>query len=150
VSPDDPEVRAFLNRARVAQVATRSLSGAPFVTPLWFVARGERLCSTTSEASITVRNLEADGTAALLLYDGADDGVTRVLRLHGRATVRRGRLPLVILARMAAKYYAAPAGLRCELSHARLWRLRSRYYAQGRPALIEFVAASAEFLPRPA
>jgi hypothetical protein len=150
VSPDDPEVRAFLTRSRVAQVATRSPRGAPFVTPLWFVVRGGRLCCATSEASVTVRNLEADGAAALLLYDGVQDGATHVLRLRGRATVRRGGLPLVILARMAAKYFAAPAALRCELSHAKLWRMRARYYAQGRPALIEFVAVSAEFVPRPA
>ena len=149
MSLDAPEVRACIARARIALVATRSPRGAPFVTPLWFVVHAGRLLCTTSAASVTVRNVDADGAASVLLYDGVDESATRLLRLRGRATARRGRLPFGVVARMAAKYYASPAGLAVELAHARLWPLRMRYYAQSEAALLDFVPEVAEFVPRP-
>ncbi len=149
MSLGDPEARAAIARARVALVATRSPRGAPFVTPLWFVVRDGHLLCTTSAASVTVRNLDVDGAASVLLYDGVDESAPRLLRLRGRATARRGPLPFGVIARMAAKYYASPAGLAVELAHARLWPLRMRYYAQGEAALLDFVPADAAFVPRP-
>ena len=149
MSLEDADVQACIARARVALVATRSPRGAPFVTPLWFVVRNGRLLCTTSAASVTVRNLDADGAASVLLYDGVDESATRLLRLRGHAMARRGRLPFGVVARMAAKYYASPAGLAVELAHARLWPLRLRYYAQSEAALLDFVPEVAAFVPRP-
>jgi hypothetical protein len=145
----DAEARAFVRRSPIALFASRSPRGTPFLTPLWFVERAGRLCCTTSATSVTVRNVEANGEAALLLYPperGRDD---RALRLQGDARARRGRLPLGVLAAMAGKYYAAPGALAVELAHARLWPLRLRYYAQSDPALLEFLPASAEWTRAP-
>jgi len=149
VKVDDAEVRVCIARARVALVATRSPRGAPFVTPLWFVVQDERLLCTTSASSVTVRNVDAGGEASLLLYDGADETATRLLRLRGHASARRGELPFGVIARMAVKYYTSPAGLAVELAHARLWPLRMRYYAQSEAALLEFVPETAAFVERP-
>jgi hypothetical protein len=44
----------------------------------------------------------------------------------------------------------ASCGGASELRHARQWRLRQRYYAQGRIAVIEFAPESAELLRDPA
>ncbi len=52
-----------------------------------------------------------------------------------------------VLARFALKYYLG--GLASELRHAGRWGLRQRYYAQGRPAVIDFVPESAEWLRAP-
>lgn len=145
----DAETRAFVRRCRIALFASRSPRGIPFLTPLWFVERAGRLCCTTSARSVTARNVEANGEAVLLLYPSAAGGDGRALRLLGEARVRRGRLPLGVLAAMAGKYYAAPGALAVELAHARLWPLRLRYYTQSSPALLEFVPASAEWSRAP-
>lgn len=144
----DREALDFARRSRIALVASRSPRGTPFLTPLWVVERGGRLYCTTSAASVTVRNVEAHGEAVWLLYPAGDRG-PRALRLRGRATARRGRLPLGVVWAMARKYYAVPSGLAVELAHARLWPLRLRYYAQSEPALLEFTPTAAEWLPLP-
>ena len=142
----DADALDFARRCRIALFASRSPRGAPFLTPLWVVEHGGRFFCTTAAASVTVRNVDANGEAVLLLYParGRDE---RALRMHGRATARRGRLPLGVLWAMARKYYAAPSGLAIELAHARLWLLRLRYYGQSQPALLEFTATAAEWVP---
>jgi hypothetical protein len=144
----DPEARRFVRRCTVALVATRSPRGAPFATPLWFVERGGRLCCATSAASVTVRNVEANGEATLLLYSGrAADA--RALRLRGTAVARCGEMPFGVVLAMARKYYAPPAALAVELAHVRLWRRRLRYYEHSSPALLEFAPAAAEWATLP-
>jgi hypothetical protein len=145
----DGEASSFLRRSRIALFASRSPRGAAFLTPLWFVERAGRLYCTTSAGSLTVRNVEANGDAALLLYPGEARREDRALRLRGAATVRRGRLPVATLLAMARKYYAAPGGLSVELANIRLWPLRLRYYGQAGPALLEFTPATAEWLRVP-
>ena len=44
LSPTEAGVRRFLRRSMVVQLATRSASGRPFVTPIWFVQDGEAFC----------------------------------------------------------------------------------------------------------
>jgi hypothetical protein len=145
----DEEARAFVRLCRIALFATRSPRGTPFLTPLWFVERAERLCCTTSAASVTARNVEANGEATLLLYPEPAGADGRALRLRGHAWVRRGRLPLGVLLAMAGRYYAAPGAVAVELAHARLWPLRLRYYTQGEPALLEFAPTGAQWARAP-
>jgi len=145
----DAGTLAFARRCRVALFASRSPRGAPFLTPLWVVERSGHLCCTTAASSITVRNVEANGEALLLLYPGRAGGDEHTLRLRGRATVRRGRLPLGVVLAMARKYYLSPAALASELGHARLWSLRARYYAHAEPALLEFTPEAAEWADVP-
>lgn len=149
-SPLDPEVRAFLRDSMVALVATRSATGRPFMTPLWFVADGATLVIATGAESWTSRNVSRHPEMALL-FSGEGAGRTdRVLRLRGTATCYRGLPSWRVLLRMVAKYYLSPRALRVELRRIRRWRLRTRYYGQatGGPGHLRVVPTRAEFLSR--
>lgn len=145
----DPDAWDFARRCPIALVATLSPRGAPFATPLWFVERGGRLCCATSATSVTVRNVEAGGETAMLLYPARAGTEGRGLRLRGSALVQRGIPPIGVVLAMLRKYYAAPEGLAVELAHPRLWPLRLRYYAQESPALLAFTPVSAEWAALP-
>jgi len=147
VRPDDPAVRELLAISLVARVATRSRAGAPALTPLWFVADDGHLYATTGQATLAARNAKACPEIAVL-FDGEAAGPReRVLRLRGRATVHDELPAWRVLARFALKYYVG--GFASELRHARQWRLRQRYYAQGEIAVIDFVPESGEWLRQP-
>ena len=151
-SPSDSEVRAFLRHSMVAQVATRSAKGRPFMTPLWFVADRGTLFIATGAESWTSRNISRHPEVALL-FSGERSGRTdRVLRLRGTATCHSGLPSWRVLLRIAAKYYASPGALGVELRNIRKWRLRTDYYRQtkGGPAHLRVVPRAAEFLPRAA
>ena len=151
-SPSDPDVRAFLRRSMVADVATRSAGGRPFMTPLWFVIDGGVLFIATGAESWTSRNVARHPEVALL-FRGAGAGLTdRVLRLRGTATFHKGLPAWRVLVRIVAKYYASPRALSVELRNMRKWRLRTRYYGQtkGGPAHLRIVPRTAEFLSREA
>jgi hypothetical protein len=150
VRPDDPAVRDILRRSMVARVATRSPAGGAFVTPIWFIVDGGQLVMATSEQSLTARNLRAHPELVLLLEADREGRAGAVLRLRGSGTVRRGFPSLRRLIRIGLKYYVVPGGLWVELANVWRWRLRQRYYAQGRPVVIEVTPVSAELLPGPA
>jgi hypothetical protein len=147
VRPDEAEARAFLSSSYVARFATRSRSGVPALTPLWFVTGGGHLYAATGQATLAARNAAAQPEIAVLLDGEARGRRERVLCLRGSATVRRELPDWRVLARFALKYYLR--GAASELRHARLWGLRRRYYGQGLPAVIDFVPESAEWLPAP-
>jgi pyridoxamine 5'-phosphate oxidase-like protein len=147
--PDDPIVRGFLNHSFVARVATRSRNGLPALTPLWFVIEGGSFFMGTSQAALAARNAVANPEVAILLDGEAAGSSEYVLRVRGRARVHAGFPTWRVLARLALKYYLSPAAVRVELVHASQWRLRQRYYAQGRAAVIEVVPEEAELLHRP-
>jgi len=129
-------------------VATRSPTGAPSLTPLWFVIEGGRLFLTTGRATLAARNAELNPEICVLLDAEGRGRSDRVLRLRGRATVLPQLPSWRVLARFALKYYLG--GARSELTHAGKWRLRQHYYGQGRAAVIEVVPESAELLRLPA
>ena len=147
MSPDDPVVREVLDTSLVARVATRSRSGAPALTPLWFVSHGGHLYATTGQATLAARNAKACPCVAVL-FDGEMRGPReKILQLHGHAVVRSDMPGFGVLARFALKYYLG--GLASELRHAGQWRLRKRYYAQSEVAVIDFVPERAEWVERP-
>ncbi len=148
--PPSAEVESFLAHSMVAQVATLSPKGRPFVTPLWFVVDGGRLYMTTGRDARAARNV-VQHSEAVLLFTGEQLGAAgRVLRMRGTVSVHAGFPRLRILLRFARKYYLTPRGLATELRHARQWRLRQRYYAQGSPAYLEVLPGTTEFLARSA
>jgi len=149
VTPDDPIVRAFLERSLVARIATRSAKGWPALAPLWFVVEGGRLYTTTGAATLAARNAAADPAVAVLLDAESDGASAHVLRLHGRARIHAELPSWRVLFAFARKYYLSPGGLRCELAHAAQWNLRRRYYAQSEGATIEIAPERAELLSRP-
>lgn len=124
---------AALDRARVMVVATRSARGTPFAVPLWFVTHRDRVYAGTSASSWTVRNVSACPEVAVLFGGEKGTGSARFL-LRGHARAVRGAPPAAVLARMAWRYYLAPAFAATELRHRRLWGLRMRYYSQAQAA----------------
>lgn len=149
MTPDDPIVRAFLDRSLVARIATRSAKGWPALTPLWFVEHGGRLYTGTGAATLAARNAAASPSVSVLLDAEAGGASEYVLRLHGRAVVHVALPSLPVLIALARKYYLSPGGLRCELAHASLWKLRGRYYAQADGVTIKITPERAELLRRP-
>lgn len=149
MSPDDPIVLGIQDHSYVARVATRSRNGLPALTPLWFVIEGGHFFMGTAQTALAARNVIASPEVAILLDGEAAGRSEYVLRVRGRARVHEGLPTWRVLTRMALKYYLAPAAARVELAHASQWRLRQRYYAQGRAAVIEVVPESAELLRRP-
>jgi len=149
-SPFDPEVRAFLRRSMVAQVATRSATGRPFMTPLWFVADRGTLIIATGAESWTSRNVARHPEVALLFSGEGSRRPDRVLRLRGTATCQRGLPSWRVLLKIVAKYYASPPALRVELRSIGRWRLRTLYYRQvkGGSGHLRVVPTTAEFLER--
>ncbi|MBS9371280.1 pyridoxamine 5'-phosphate oxidase family protein [Rhodococcus sp. B50] len=148
MSPDDPLVRVYLESSMVARVATRTPKGRPAMTPLWFLAHGGRMYLGTSRTSVVVRNATANPDVEVLLdLPGPVSASSHVLRLRGRATVREGIPSLPVLFGLVRKYYLA--GWRSELAHARLWRLRTAYYAQADGAVLEIEPLDAELLRQP-
>jgi hypothetical protein len=148
LAPMDEDVRRLLRRSLIVHFATRSRSGKPFATPLWFVADGGVFYITTGPASRAGRNVTHHGEVALLFRDELSPAT--FVRMTGVASVHRGLLPWRVLFRLAVKYYLAPAALFVELRHAAQWRLRSRYYGQS-PELgyIAVEPTSAELLVMP-
>ena len=151
LSPTDPVVRRFLSRPMVAEVATLSPRGRPFLTPLWFVVDGGALYVTTGPGSRAGRNIEREPRVALL-FDGVHEGGSHeALRVWGSATVHRGLPPWRVVVRAALKYYVSPRALRVELRNARRWRLRSLYYGQAKGGFgyLRVVPIGGELLARP-
>lgn len=103
----------------------------------------------TSQAALATRNAAANPEVVILLDGEALGRSEYVLRVRGQARVHTGFPTWRVLARLALKYYLAPAAVRVELAHASQWRLRQRYYAQGRAVVIEVVPENAELLRRP-
>ena len=151
LSPTDATVRAFLRRSMVAQVATWSPKGHPFMTPLWFVVDGDALYITTGPETWTGKNVMQHPEVALLFSGERVGRSDQVLRMRGTATCHRGLPSWRVLLRIAAKYYAAPRALPVELRNAGKWRLRRLYYGQlpGGFGHLRVVPTAADFLRQP-
>jgi Pyridoxamine 5'-phosphate oxidase len=128
-----PNLEAALSKSRVMILGTRSEKGTPFAVPLWFVPHNGLIYAATAASSWTVRNVAASSPVALLL--GGEGGhETGRLLVRGRARAVRGTPPAAVLARTAWRYYLEPRYAAVELSHARLWGRRMRYYSQAKAA----------------
>jgi hypothetical protein len=146
---DDHLVRHYMARSLVMRLATVSATGAPSLTPIWFVAVKERLIASTAATTVAAHNVAAEARVTVLL-DGEQAGPSDyVLGLRGVATVHHGLPPASVLARFGAKYYLAPRGLRSEIAHAHRWRLRTRYYAQSEAVWLAIEPTTAELIPVP-
>lgn len=150
MSPEAPEVVAFLNRAMIARIATRSARGTPQIMPLWFVRAGGKLLMTNGETSPTVRNIAADPRVVLMFDAGqSDDG--RCLRIAGTARFRSERSALTrTVRRELLKYHLAPAALLSDARHPGRIPSMLRYYLERRDGgVIEVSPSDAQFLPLP-
>jgi hypothetical protein len=150
VTPDDPLVAHHLATSSVMRLATTSARGTTTLTPIWFVLHRGCLVSGTAASTMAARNIAADPRVTVLL-DGEGAGRSAyLLRLRGTAEVNTGIPPAGALARLAAKYYLSPGGLRSEVAHRRMWGLRVRYYAQAEGVWLAIHPGAAELVPVPA
>jgi general stress protein 26 len=149
MKPEAPEVVAFMDRAMVARIASRSARGTPQIMPLWFVRAGGKLLMTNGETSPTVRNIAADPRVVVMLDAGQDND--RCLRLAGTARFRSERSMLArTVLRELLKYHLAPAALWSAARHPRQIASMLRYYIERRDGgVIEVWPSDAEFLALP-
>lgn len=150
MKPEAPEVVAFINRAMVARIATRSARGTPQIMPLWFVRAGGKLLMTNGETSPTVRNIAADPRVVVMFdADGHNDG--RCLRIVGTARFHSERSMLTrTVLRELFKYHLAPAALWGAARHPRQIPSMLQYYLERRDGgVIEVSPSHAEFLALP-
>jgi hypothetical protein len=147
----DARVRKFLDRSSIVQVATVSAKNRPFVTPLWFVLHDSAVYITSGYESWAGRNVQRHAGVSLLFVADPGTHADQVLRVRGTATCHRGFPPWGVLWRVAMKYYFSPRVLVVELRNARRWRLRKRYYAQGKggAGYLRVIPGAGEFLRRP-
>jgi pyridoxamine 5'-phosphate oxidase-like protein len=147
LAADAPIVREFVRDSRVAHVASRS-ARAPFATPIWFTPYGDALWLTTGLGSRLARNIERHPEVMVLLWGEARRSRGEVLRLRAHATCHPGLPPWAVLARIALRFYVAPAALSSELRNASRWGLRTRYYAEvkGGAGHLRFTILDAELL----
>jgi PPOX class probable F420-dependent enzyme len=115
----DPEVIAFLDESRRAQVATINRDGTPHVVPLSYVMVDDRVTLWTDPRSQKVVNLRRDPRITCLIEDGAHFAEFRAVQLFGRAeladdydTSLRVRLALFLRsAPLSEELKAAAAGM---------------------------------------
>jgi hypothetical protein len=149
MSLEDPQVHEFLGRSMVVRVATLSSTGQPHITPLWFVWDQGLIYMNVRSKSPAARNILSN-PAVVLLLDSEGRLPDRVLRIRGRASLRReGPIKRRTILRSTLKYHLSRGGLRNLFRHLRTLPLRLRYYAErgGEAAVIEVLPEDAEFLP---
>jgi hypothetical protein len=113
------EIDALLAEQRVCRVATLTSSGAPHVSPLWFVWDGTSLWLYSIVRSQRWADLLRDPQAAVVVDTGDDFGELHGVELRGRfepvgTAPRTGKEDLPELATperlFAAKYMPSPGG----------------------------------------
>jgi hypothetical protein len=136
----------------IVELATRSATGRPFLTPLWFVVDRGMIYATTGPESRAGKNVARHPEVGLLFAGERTDETRRLLRARGNATRHHGLPPWRVLVRIAVKYYVSPRALRVELRNARRFGLRRRYYGQGAGGLgyLRIAVSGFDLVPRPA
>ena len=103
----DPEVRAVLDGAPVAHLATLLPDGAPHAVPVWIGTHGDHVVILTGPDSRKARNLRRDPRVAISLTP-ADNPFQPVL-LRGRVVEWiDGDAGWEIVDRIAMKYIGGP------------------------------------------
>lgn len=107
--PDD--VRALIDAANVAHVATVLPDGGPHSVPVWVGIEGDRLAILTSPGSRKARNLERDPRIAMSITDRAQPN--SMAHIRGRVCERvEGDRAWTIIDRMSQRYLGGPYPLR--------------------------------------
>lgn len=109
----DDNVRALLDGANYAHVATLLPDGSPHSVPIWIGTEGDLVAFLTGPTSRKARNLDRDPRVAISITDHQQPFV--MAQLRGRV-VRRldGDEAFEVIDRLAYKYTGAPYGLRSD------------------------------------
>lgn len=71
------EVRAFMERERLASFATVDAGCRPHVVPVFFTYEGGRVYVQTDRSSVKVRNLLGNDNVAVAVYRGEEAVIIR-------------------------------------------------------------------------
>ena len=100
-------VRALIDGANYAHLATILPDGSPHSVPLWIGLEGERIAFLTDPASRKARNIERDPRVALSVTDQAQPFT--MAQVRGRVTGRLdGDEAWAVIDRISAKYTGGP------------------------------------------
>ena len=103
---DDERSAFMLAGTRTGKLATTSPSGAPHVTPIWFVLDGDDIVFTTHESSVKGKAVLRDGRVSMVV-DDQEPPYSFVL-VQGTATVSRDLDELVAWAtKIGGRYMGA-------------------------------------------
>lgn len=99
------EVEAFLDEARVLEVATIGHDGWPHLAPMWFVTEGGTIVFRSFTKSQKIVNLKRDPRLTVLAEEGsAYDELRGVMIKTEARLVEDPAYVLAIYGRLAAKY----------------------------------------------
>jgi PPOX class probable F420-dependent enzyme len=99
----DDDVRALLDGANIAHVATLLPDGAPHAVPVWIGLEGEQVAIFTGPRTVKARNLDRDPRVAISINQ-LDQGL-RMAALRGRVAERvEGDRAWEVIDRIAHKY----------------------------------------------
>ena len=101
-----PEMRALIDRANFAHLATIMPDGSPHSAPVWIAREGDHLLFTTSDTSLKGRNTERDPRVAISVVDFRDPYTEAQIR--GRVIERRPDPQLKHFDQMSQKYIGKP------------------------------------------
>jgi PPOX class probable F420-dependent enzyme len=104
------DVRALLDGANFAHIATRMPDGAPHSVAIWVGTEGDRVAFFTQRGSRKGRNLAADPRVAISLVDHHNPYETAWLR--GRVVETRDEEGLPVVDAISLKYTGRPFPIR--------------------------------------
>jgi PPOX class probable F420-dependent enzyme len=107
----DPDLRALLEGANFAHLATLMPDGSPHSVAIWAGLEGERVVFFSQAGSQKARNLARDPRLALSITDHANP--YRTGRLRGRVAQRRdGEAAFAAMDALSVKYTGQPFPMR--------------------------------------
>jgi len=113
VSALPPEVRALIDGANTAHVATLLPDGAPHSVPMWVGVEGERVAFLSSPNSVKARNLVRDPRVSISITHA--DAPNSMAQVRGRVgEILDGDPGWAVIDRIAQKYMGAPYPLRTD------------------------------------
>ena len=111
----DPAVRAFLEKARFATIATIDADGAPFSAVVWYAVEADHLVVNSAEGRRWPSNLRRDPRASLMVEDGYN-----YVQILGRVRIDDDQeRAQTQMAAMAARYLSNAAVLEKSLAEFR-------------------------------
>ena len=100
-------VRALLQGANFAHIATVLPDGGPHAVPIWVGLEGDRIAFFTQPGSRKARNLAADARVALSIAD--QENPYRYATVRGRVVASvDGEEALAVMDRMSVRYTGKP------------------------------------------
>jgi PPOX class probable F420-dependent enzyme len=137
ISMAPEELRVFLEKGRILQVASLHRDGRPHLVPMWYVVEDGRVVFRSFTRSQKILNLRRDPRLSVLVEQGEAYAELRGVMIEGRAQLIDD--PVYVLAlygKMAAKYAMVGPEPRV-LSPEELETTFGRYAAKNTAVVVE-------------